>query len=122
MEERMSTPLASTTVLHGMSKRDVAVQVGTTVASLMRMLEIDPTSMTLAHPDATTQLSRETASGGPYPAGDQLHATSAEASNSSRSSSFIPAARDVFARICAAFFVSFVAIMYSFAQREKYFH
>ena len=49
----MSTPLASTTVLHGMSKRDVAVPVGTTVASLMRMLEIDPTSMTLAHPDGT---------------------------------------------------------------------
>ena len=49
----MSTPLASTTVLHGMSKRDVAVPVGTTVASLMRMLEIDPTSMNLAHPDGT---------------------------------------------------------------------
>ena len=44
----MSTPLASTTVLHGMSKRDVAVPVGTTVASLMRMLEIDPTSMNLS--------------------------------------------------------------------------
>ena len=49
----MSTPLASTTVLHGMSKRDVAVPVGTTVAALMRMLEIDPTAMNLAHPDGT---------------------------------------------------------------------
>ena len=49
----MSTPLASTTVLHGASKRDVAVPVGTTVAALMRMLEIDPTAMNLAHPDGT---------------------------------------------------------------------
>ena len=49
----MSTPLASTTVLHGMSKLDVAVPVGTSVAGLMSMLDIDPTTLSLARSDGT---------------------------------------------------------------------
>ena len=51
----MSTPLASTTILHGASKQDVAVPVGTTVAKLMNMLHIDADadSLRVTHADGT---------------------------------------------------------------------
>ena len=51
----MATQLASTTILHGASKRDIAVPVGTTVARVMSMLRIDadPETLCLTHPDGT---------------------------------------------------------------------
>ena len=51
----MATQLASTTILHGTSKRDIAVPAGTTVARVMSMLRIDadPETLRLTHPDGT---------------------------------------------------------------------
>ena len=51
----MATQLASTTILHGASKRDIAVPVGTTVARVISMLRIDadPETLCLTHPDGT---------------------------------------------------------------------
>ena len=51
----MATQLASTTILHGASKQDIAVPVGTTVARVMSMLRIDadPETLCLTHPDGT---------------------------------------------------------------------
>ena len=49
----MATQLASTTILHGASKRDITVPVGTTVARVMSMLRIDadPETLCLTHPE-----------------------------------------------------------------------
>ena len=49
----MATPLASATILDGASRHDVSVPVGTSVAGLMSMLQIDltPGGLQLTHPD-----------------------------------------------------------------------
>lgn len=51
----MATLLASATILHGGSKYDVAVPVGTSIGSLMAMLGIDlqGDSLRITHPDGT---------------------------------------------------------------------
>ncbi|MDO5093266.1 MAG: hypothetical protein Q4D79_07565 [Propionibacteriaceae bacterium] len=49
----MATPLASATILDGASRYDVSAPVGTSVAGLMAMLDIDanPSVLRITHPD-----------------------------------------------------------------------
>lgn len=49
----MATPLASATILDGAARYDVSAPVGTSVAGLMAMLEIDanPSVLRITHPD-----------------------------------------------------------------------